>query len=445
MITDSGKEVISKYLLGQVPSYATHISIGCGAIPLDENDPAPSASVLATKQKLDFEMTRSPISAKGFIDESGISKIAFIAELPKENRFEITEVGVWSAGSNSLANNFDSRVLFDFSENWQAHSDSISEITSPVVVGTSGNITTTLPYFRASSGNEVFQNSARKERKEGPRFLDSKIFLRGDSSIIQGNTGSWSGDNPSYSVTNKSKTSGTVTLTLSSAHLLTAGQTITVDIDDPNYDGEFLLSATSASTISYVSSSGSLSSSSASGTVTFNKSSHIHLNAINFNISQNSPNDLISFAISLVDKDAAGNGSIDYVKILLEFYKNEITTTTGFAKKEIYLDAADFATSSYQVIEIPISELITSSDFSSTDIRVCRIFASIVATDGGPQSVSTNHYIALDGIRIENISTENPVYKLVGYSVVRTDLGTPIYKFQNTNNYIDFRFNLDVG
>lgn len=445
MITNSGKEIISKYLLGQVPSYATHISIGCGAIPLDENDPAPSASVLSAKKKLDFEMSRVPISSKGFVQDISTDKIAFIAELPKENRFEITEVGVWSAGANSLAKNFDSRSLFDFSESWQAHSDSISEITTPVTVGVNGNITTTLPYFRAQSSNPVFQNSQRKARKEGPRFLDSKIFIRGDSSIIQGNSGSWSGDNPVYSVTNKEKTSGTVTLSLSGGHLLIAGQTITVDIDDENYDGEFQISATSASTISYISSSGSIASASATGTVTFNKSTHIHLNAINFNISQNSPNDLISFAISIIDKDATGNGLPDYVKILLEFYKNEITTTSGFAKKEIYISGSEFNNNSYKVIEIPISELITSADFSSTDIRICRVFCSIIDTNDGVQQVSSNHYIALDGIRIENISTENPVYKLVGYSIVRTDLGTPIYKFQNTNNYIDFRFNLDVG
>ena len=56
MITDAGKEIISKYLLGQVPTYASHISIGCGAVPLDANDPAPSPETLAAKTKMDFEM-----------------------------------------------------------------------------------------------------------------------------------------------------------------------------------------------------------------------------------------------------------------------------------------------------------------------------------------------------------------------------------------------------
>ena len=59
-------------------------------------------------------------------------------------------------------------------------------------------------------------------------------------------------------------------------------------------------------------------------------------------------------------------------------------------------------------------------------------------------SPSTDHYLAFDAFRIENVTTTNPLYKLSGYSVVRTDTGDPIIKNQNTNNYIDFRFNLGI-
>jgi hypothetical protein len=62
-------------------------------------------------------------------------------------------------------------------------------------------------------------------------------------------------------------------------------------------------------------------------------------------------------------------------------------------------------------------------------------------------STSTDHYVAMDGFRIEN-TTENPVYKLSGYSPVRSEdnssYGEPIVKYSNTNNYIDFRFNLGI-
>lgn len=443
MITNSGKEIISKYLLGQTAAYATHISIGCGAVPLDANDPAPSPSTLAAKNIMDFEMARVPITSKGFVDDDGTTKVSFTAELPKENRFNITEIGLWSSGSNSLARDFDSRMIFNFSEPWQAHSTSISELTTPSPLGSGGDITTDLKYFRASSSNTVFSNSTRKSRKEGPRFLDSKILLRGDSSIIQGATGSWSGQDPSYSVTNKEKSGGTATLTLAT-HLLNVGDVVLVDISDANFDGEHTITARTDTTISYTS-SGTVTSAAASGTATFQQSTHIHLNAINFDISRNAPTDKLVLAFSLIDKEALGSGDPDYVKILLEFYRNETSISSGYAKAEIYIDGSEFTDDRYKVVEIPIEDLVTSTDFSAELIRVARVFASVVYTNSGEQMTSPNHYVELEGLRLENISTVNPVYGMVGYSVVRTTDGQPLYKYQNTNNYIEFRFNLDVG
>jgi hypothetical protein len=62
-------------------------------------------------------------------------------------------------------------------------------------------------------------------------------------------------------------------------------------------------------------------------------------------------------------------------------------------------------------------------------------------------STSSDHYVTMDGFRIEN-TTENPVYKLSGYSLVQSadnpTYGQPIVKYANTNNYIDFRFNLGI-
>lgn len=443
MITNTGKEIISKYLLGQVPAYASHISIGCGAFPLDSNDISPSLEILAGKTKMDFEMARLPIVSKGFVDDNGTTKVSFTAELPKENRYEITEVGLWSAGNNSLAKNFDSRILFNFSEPWQAHSTSISEITMANPLGTGGNITTDLKFFRASSDNLVFSNLDRKARKEGPRFLDSKILLRGDSSVIQGASGSWSAERPVYSVTNKQSGSGTATLTVAT-HLLNVGDTILVDISDANLDGEHEITARTNTTVQFASLA-TISSAAASGTITFTDSTHIHLNAINFDISKNAPSDMISFAFSLIDQDSVGNGVPDYVKILVEFYKNETSTTAGYAKAEIEIDGTDFTGGRYKVVEIPISDLVTSPDFSSAQVRLARIFASVVYTDAGQQKTSPVHYVELEGVRIENTTTLNPIYGMVGYSVVRTNDGQPIYKYTNTSNYVEFRFNLDVG
>ena len=445
MITDVGKEIISKYLLGQTPTYGTHISIGCGAIPLDANDPAPNPTTLAEKTKMDFEMTRVPITSRGFVDDNGTTKVSFTAELPKENRYDITEIGLWSSGNNSLATTFDSRMIFNFSEPWQAHSTSISDITTPIPLGSGGDITTALKYFRASSDNNVFSTEDRKARKEGPRFLDSKILLRGDSSVIQGADGSWLGENPYYSITNKEANGTTAILTTSTDHLLNVGDVIVVDIATNTFDGTHTITARTDTTVSYALAL-TVGSSATTGTITWQESTHIHLNAINFDISKNSPSDKILFAFSLIDEESLGAGTEpDYVKILLEFYRNETSMTSGYAKAEIYIDGVDFAGDRYKVVEIPISDLITTSDFSSQQIRVARIFSSVIYTDGGEQMASPIHYVELEGIRLENDTTVNPVYGMTGYSVVRTTDGQPLYKYQNTNNYVEFRFNLDVG
>lgn len=444
MITNQGKEIISRYLLSQVPSYATHIAVGCGATPLDGNDVAPSTITLLEKEILDFEMFRVPITSKGFVNQeynfdvdnksltsnvatlttsvahnisigdsviitnvdatfngtysvSGVptsttfnysltntdvtstavspvgnvnvskTKVSLTAELPTSERYEISEIGVWSAPSNTLAINFDSRIIFDFSESWKGHGTSIYD---PVIKTNLGNNTVDVvdggdKIFYALTSDPLFQNTVRKGRKEGARYLATTLMMRGDASIITGSSGSWVGTEQ-----------------------------------------------------------------------------HIHLNGISFDISRNSANDILKLAFSLVDKTEIAATLPSNVKILIQFYKNEDErTATGYATAEIEIAGTEFATNRYHVVDIPISDLITSTGFSAPTIRVCRIFTQITSSTSVP---STDHYLAFDAFRIENITTINPLYKLSGYSIVRTDTGDPIIKNQNTNNYIDFRFNLGI-
>lgn len=373
MITNNGKELISKYLLGQIPAYATHLSIGCGAVPLDSTYEFSEGEILQLRSKevMDFEMTRLPIISKGMVEENGNLKLSFISELPKENRYEITELGIWSAGANNLATNSDSRIIFNFTEPWESHDTSIRPIPFLDNIGVEGNIdlvTAGNPedysIFSTTSNNITLKNVSRIARNEGARYLNRKILMRGNSSEITGAAGEWD----------------------------------------------------------------------AEGT-------HIHLNSINFGIQNNSPSDILKLAFSVVDQTALGSiGVPDTVKILMQFYRNEITDSRGFAKAEIEIDGSEFINNRYHVAEIPISDLITSPDFTASEIRTCRIFVSVIKDS----VVSDDYYILLDAFRIDNITTINPLYKMVGYSVVKID-ERPIVKFQNTNNYIEFRFSLGLG
>jgi hypothetical protein len=51
MITNTGKALIGKYMLGQAPAYASYIAVGCGPTPLDIAD---TAEDFSTKESLDF-------------------------------------------------------------------------------------------------------------------------------------------------------------------------------------------------------------------------------------------------------------------------------------------------------------------------------------------------------------------------------------------------------
>ena len=129
MITNTGKNILAKYLVGQTPSYASHIAVGCGPKPLDQDGTLPDFS---NKKSLDFEMFRVPIISRGFVDELGVSKVVLTAELPTQERYEITEVGLFSAASNPAAGAFDSKNIYSFTdlESWK-YSSQGSEI--PVI------------------------------------------------------------------------------------------------------------------------------------------------------------------------------------------------------------------------------------------------------------------------------------------------------------------------
>lgn len=181
MITNTGKEIIAKYLMGIAPAYASYIAVGCGAKPrpnittiasassatalsittvtvantaglwvgakitkisgtgtlsttgntivtsINNNgtqftiSPSPvvelsgatiSIDIDPSEKVLDFEMFRVPISSRGYINDNGVNKIVFTAELPSEERYEISEIGLYSAGANPTAGSYDSKTLY---------------------------------------------------------------------------------------------------------------------------------------------------------------------------------------------------------------------------------------------------------------------------------------------------------------------------------------------
>ena len=385
MITNKGKSIIGKYMLGQAPAYASYLAVGCGPQPLQTADVADD---FATKTNLDFEMFRVPISSRGFINENGIDKIVLTAELPTEERYEITEVGLYSAGSNPSATANDSKTVFSFTaaEGWEHHTASASTEIESVsialddpddddVIAAAGTET---GVFQTNADNSIFYNEDRLARYERPRFLNNVILMQGDDSDLSiGGGGSGGVD-----------------------HFV---------VDSGN---------------------------------------HIHLTSPSVDFSQNSPTDELRFAFSLVNRDGTSASVPDTVRILIDFAATDSNNPTTYARFEVNIedgvDGYDFATNRYFVVSKQLQDLYKSQNFTWNAVTVVKIYVSIFDSGSGIYFPTSDYYIALDALRLENIATVNPLYGLTGYSVIKNDDAETIVKSPNTNNYIEFRFSIGV-
>jgi hypothetical protein len=383
MITNTGQAIIGKYLLGQAPAYASYIAVGCGAQPLATADPYGDYSA---KENLDFEMLRVPISSRGFVNDGGTEKLVLTAELPTEERYEITEIGIFSAGSNPSAGAYDSKTVFAFTqgENWQYHDQTsasvIPTITEPLDDPNDDNIiATTDPVFQTNADNSIFFKPSRADRYERCRFLNNMILMVGDDADL------------------------------------------TIDPSTGSSGGHFVIEP---------------------------GSNHIHLTGADVDFSKNAPTDELRLAFSIISKDGDSSAVPDTVRILVEFASTDAENAGEFARLEIELDNGsgtggtyDFSENRYYVITEQLQNLYMTTGFTWDAVTVVKIYTSIQNAD-----VPTgDYYIAYDALRLENVSTINPLYGLTGYSVVKNTDATTIIKNPNTSNYIEFRFTVGVS
>lgn len=386
MITDKGRNILAKYLIGQAPAYASFIALGVGRkpllpgeIPLDSNgDPL----LLEKQNELAFETLRIPISSRGYVyDNLGNASIVFAGELPSEQRYEFSEIGIFSAKSNPIAGSLGSRMIYTFSESesWEYHDDTLavglSTYLEPLYLEEEQNIIA-IPdiAFRTNTNNALFSGSQiRKETYQVPRFLDRALLIRGDMSGLE------------------------------------------------TVDGRLVLK---------------------SNTETEYYGSHIHLTGATPNFNRNPPKDELKLAFTVLDKLDAQVQNIDSVKILIEFAETdtEVATPDNFARMEI--DIAISESNRYYVHTAKLEDLIKSVGFTWSRVNVVKIYASVYEI-GNPEP-SNNFYIALDGLRFENVTSTSPLYGLTGYSIIRNDDAETVVKESNSSNLVEFRFGLGV-
>lgn len=396
MITNTGKAILGKYLIGQASAYASHIAIGCGAKPLSTIDLFGDYS---SKTELDFEMIRVPIISRGYILDGDTTKIAFTAELPTTNRYDITEIGVYSGNGNSLAQGSDSRMLYTFTsdENWEYHNQSGSaSVTAPTITISTNSIidkNNLSKSFLISSRDLLFVNEDRQLTLSKPRFLDNSIMIRTDTS---------------YVVPNATTGEFEIDETYTDGHIHITGQSVSLDNNTANDELKLAFSV--------------------------------------IPVDQDVPvPDELYVVIQFTSSESVASG-FEYAKMQIKLTSADFEDGNYFVKT---VKLGGSKTGSYYT-----DALYKTSQFSWSQVTTLKVYASAsIADSSSDPDLTDGFYVALDGLKFENItSTEaNPLYGLTAYSPVVNDFdaetttGYPIEKTINSNNLIEFRFGFDVG
>ena len=356
MITEAGKELIAKYLLGQVPSYASFISFGCGAV--EETDG--SGNILPpdpNKQVMDFELIRVPITSRSYLVDEFVDAsnnpvnrnvISLVGQLPFDEGMRVNEVAIWSDSTNALTQS-NSRIICAFTEqeNWMwldgTGRKAIEFLNNPLSGANAGD-TSDVGDINPSDHPDVFSCSNLNQsllvgrEGQGTRFLNHTIMMRNDTTIFVDGKGV---DLPDYS----------------------------------SYDQlRFAFSFYSDQSVPSNPPSGKIK-------VRFMKDPSFAETAATWNVGPE------QWGLYNIAKSDLGDASIEY--------------GTNFSWKEV------------KWIQIEVTGM--NADF----------------------------YFAPDALRFDNVATQNPLYKMTGYTRLEND--TFIEHQSGTNSYAQFRFELGAN
>jgi hypothetical protein len=396
-------------------------------------------------------MFRVPISSRGYVNDNGVNKIILTAQLPTEERYEISEIGIYSAGANSAAGKFDSKTISAFSteEQWQlvlgssiyspGASDSafFPEIQNSVIDG-NNVIINQAPAIKTSATSDIFTDTDRAARYERPRYLSNVLLLKGDTSYVysDGTNLNISGTPAFLQITGL----GTDLSRNSSSDLLKlAFSVVSVDGDSPGVpdainiivefsnsdnsqyarmqieatdlvyrfaDNRYVVATKRLDELFY-----------STGQFSWKNVSVVKVYATAVNDLLITNKELASNVATLTTSAAHGLTAGNYVKI-----SGVDSTFNG----------------TYLVTDTPTTQTFT---YAKTGTNV---LSQIVVPNGTLEAPSDEYYVALDALRVDNVSTVNPVYGLTGYSIIQNPEKATIIKSPNTNNYIEYRFILDV-
>ena len=456
MITSTGRDILAKYLIGQTSSFASHIAIGCGPLP------SLTSSDYRTKTELDFEMDRYPIVSRSLSSE----KITIIFSSVACDGDAVFTFTVQSGGNNQFVTGQTIAVSGCPSFN-VGNSPANANGTYVITNATATTITVENP----SPGNVDLQTKTGTISIAGyvPQIVFtaelplSERYEITELGLYPSYSNQYSNGLESKTVTNlttaeswKYFDGSTATysdiLYYSTITDATNNITVTDKAFQTNSDNPFFIIERVSrqerprflKDVTIV--DGDMSDFTANLTPA-TTANYIQLNNFGLDLSKNNPEtDTLKIAFSLINAVSVPTQTPKSLNIMLQFITANGTESAKYHYRQT--DASTLAsTNRYEVLSLSLNDATFSSrttDFSWENVSTLRIYAGIenATTYGGTQV--TDYAIALDAIRFENKSNANPLYGLVGYTLVKTD-EEPLVKSSGTNNLVEFRLFVGVS
>lgn len=458
------------YSISTVPNTTafTVSKIAANVITTTPTTPGTATRNFINRNQMTFEMFRVPIVSRGIVNESNLTKVVFTAELPNLEQYGMTEIGIYPSGSNPTASTIDSRVLFNFSdtENWEYHSDLVEKPVS--YVGGAGyaangamNITSD-NFVLINSYDPIFDTYYRMTSKEQPRFESKTLMLRGNTSAINTSPTTYSiYENDSFPE--------------NQSHIHHTNLSFSFDKNSADDVLKLAFSVitdyTNSTQYSNISGLNIIVQFTDSETLGSSEYANMQFSLNSTDLKANNANTQYYVAQkSLSELKTTANfqwSSVNTVKIFASAFAN---VGTNISASILTSNIATITTSTAHGLvagnKIAINDRAGYSGVYevATNVNATAFTYSITAgniasntTDGGTVAkLLGDHWIALDGLRFENISsaTANPLYGLTGYSLLaETSTSSngasitnyPVVKQRNTNNFIEFKFAVDTG
>jgi hypothetical protein len=451
MITNIGKNIMGKYLVGQTQTYAGYIAVGCGAKPVSVFDN------YASKTELDFEMFRIPIISRGYT--SGIltavptnattngTYITYTANNTFSAGQIVTITGIFSTGNTSgtagLGFNLINAVIYDASTTQFRVANTLSDTFSNA---TFASVSVNYPEIILTAEVPTLERYEITEIGIYPSELNPSTYINSSMLFNFSISENWQYYIPT--------TSSWTPTSLKNITVALDANNVSNNIDTQYADdGTTVLKAYQTNTDnSFFTSSrisryerprflnnalilkGDLSSDLANLTSTY-----IGISGVSLNLNNASSLDKLKVAFSLINSSGSstalpsGNATVKLV-----FY---CANGIDYATASFVASGLTTTTNRYISVSQYINQITKTSGFAWSTVDTVRVYSNVI--DSG--SPSSSWSIALDGVRFENSSNNNPLYGLVGYAPIKNTTASTLIKNSNTSGFIEFRFGLGVS